>query len=108
RTAALAGAVAAWIAQNLSCSYYLLFFSPVVALYIAWEMTVRNLWGSGSIVRRIALAIAIVGTATVPFVIPYLKLRRLGFMPRSLEETDRFGADVYAYLTADANLRVWG
>ena len=26
----LAGAAAAWIAQNLSCGYYLLFFSPVV------------------------------------------------------------------------------
>jgi hypothetical protein len=28
----LAGATAAWIAQNLSCGYYLLFFSPVVVL----------------------------------------------------------------------------
>ena len=30
--------------QNLSCGYYLLFFSPVVVMYIAWEMTTRGLW----------------------------------------------------------------
>ena len=30
RLAPLAGASLAWIAQNLSCGYYLLFFSPVV------------------------------------------------------------------------------
>src|SRR5262249_33626874 len=39
----LAGATAAWIAQNLSCSYYLLYFSPVVALYVMWELTTRRL-----------------------------------------------------------------
>ena len=31
RAASLAGATAAWIAQNLSCGYYLLFFSPVAS-----------------------------------------------------------------------------
>ena len=41
RVRPLAGAAAAWIAQNLSCGYYLLFFSPVVVLYIAWELTTR-------------------------------------------------------------------
>ena len=33
---------------------------------------------------------------------------RLGFSPRSLAETRRFSADVYAYFTADPNLRLWG
>jgi hypothetical protein len=32
RIAPLAGAAVAWLAQNLSCGYYLLFFSPAVAL----------------------------------------------------------------------------
>ena len=57
---------------------------------------------------RIGLAIAIVLAATVPFLLPYLELRRLGFSPRSLAETRRFSADVYAYFTADPNLRLWG
>ena len=46
--------------------------------------------------------------ATLPFLLPYLELRRLGFSPRSLAETRRFSADVYAYFTADPNLRLWG
>ena len=52
--------------------------------------------------------VAIVLAATAPFLLPYLELRRLGFNPRSLTETRRFSADVYAYFTADPNLRIWG
>jgi len=108
RTTHLIVAAVAWIAQNLSCSYYMLFFSPVVALYVVWEVTARRLWRDVRILSRIAATVSIVVLAAVPFVIPYLKLRQLGFMPRSLYETDRYGADVYAYFTAHANLRAWG
>jgi len=108
RTLPLAGAAAAWIVQNLSCGYYLLFFSPIVLLYIAWEMTVRRLWTSRRAMVRIGAAGAAVFAATVPFLLPYLELRRLGFNPRSLTETKKFSADVYAYFTADPNLRLWG
>jgi hypothetical protein len=104
----LAGAAAAWLVQNLSCGYYLLFFSPVVILYIAWELTRRGLWSDGRALLRAGGAIAIVLAATVPFLLPYVELRRLGFSPRSLAETRRFSADVYAYFTADPNLRLWG
>src|SRR5947207_8048273 len=44
RTLPLAGATLAWLTQNLSCGYYLLFFSPIVVLYIGWELTRRRLW----------------------------------------------------------------
>ncbi len=108
RSRPLGGAVLAWIAQNLSCGYYLLFFAPVVALYIAWEMVTRRSWKDYAICGRLAAAIAIVALATTPFVLPYVELRRLGFNPRSLAEVDRFSADVYSYLTADAGLRLWG
>jgi hypothetical protein len=108
RARPLAGAAAAWIVQNLSCGYYLLFFSPVVVFYIAWELTTRGLWRDRKEVLEVAAACAAVGIVTVPFLLPYLELRRLGFNPRSLAETRRFSADVYAYLTADPNLRVWG
>src|SRR3954470_1756826 len=104
----LAGAAAAWLAQNLSCGYYLLFFTPIVFLYIAWELTRRDLWADRQALLRVAVACAAVLAATVPFLLPYLELRRLGFDPRSLDETRRFSADVYAYFTADPNLRLWG
>ncbi len=104
----LAGAAAAWLVQNLSCGYYLLFFTPVVFLYIAWELIRRRMWGDRRALMQIGIAIAVVLAATVPFLLPYVELRRLGFSPRSLAETRRFSADVYAYFTADPNLRLWG
>src|SRR4029453_13167466 len=39
----LAVGAAAWLLQNLSCGYYLLFFSPVLLAYLAWELTTRSL-----------------------------------------------------------------
>jgi len=108
RVRPLAGAAAAWLMQNLSSGYYLLFFTPIVVLYIAWELTRRDRWRDHTTLLRIGLAIAIVLAATAPFLLPYLELRRLGFSPRSLAETQRFSADVYAYFTADPNLWLWG
>src|SRR5262249_16275064 len=74
----------------------------------AWELTVRALWRDRRELSWIAASCAIVAAATLPFLLPYVELRRLGFSPRSLDETRRFSADVYAYFTADPNLRLWG
>jgi hypothetical protein len=104
----LAGAALAWIAQNLSCGYYLFFFSPAVVLYLIWEMTIRGAWRDRRMVLRTVAACAAVFIVTVPFLLPYLELRGLGFNPRSLGETEHFSADVYAYLSADPSLRIWG
>jgi hypothetical protein len=107
-TLPLWGAAAAWLLQNLSCGYYLLFFSPVVIAYIVWELSVRSLWTWRRVVVPVFAACAAVLVVTALFMLPYLELRRLGFNPRSLEETTKFSADTYAYLTADPNLTVWG
>jgi len=104
----LVGTAAAWILQNLSCGYYLLFFSPIVVCYAAWELTRTGRWRDRRVMRAAVLAFFAVLVATIPFLLPYVELRRLGFSPRSLDETRRFSADVYAYLTADPNLWVWG
>jgi hypothetical protein len=108
RLVPLCGAAAAWMVQNLSCGYYLLFFSPSVLLYLVWELSRRRLWTNTRVLLSILGAAAAVALATLPFLIPYAELRRLGFNPRSLVETRRFSADVYAYFTADPNLRFWG
>jgi hypothetical protein len=105
---ALAGGSAAWLVQNLSCSYYLIFFSPLLAIYVAWELTTRRLWRDVQTLGRVAMAGAAVVVATIPFVVPYVALRRMGFAARSIGETDRFSANVYAYLTADPNASLWG
>ena len=104
----LIGAVVAWVAQNLSSGYYIFFFGPAVVVYIAWELTVRHLWSNSRTVATIAAACAAVAVMTVPFMLPYLALRNRDFSPRAAREVDRFAADVYSYLTAAPNLRVWG
>jgi hypothetical protein len=107
RARPLVGAAAAWLLQNLSCGYYLLFFAPVVVLYLAWEVTTRRLWRNTRLLSFLAVTVIIVAAVTLPFVWPYVELRGRGFNPRSIAETRRFSADVYAYFTADSNVRVW-
>jgi hypothetical protein len=104
----LFGAVVAWVVQNLSSGYYIFFFGPAVVAYIAWELSVRHLWSNTRTVATIAAACAAVAVITVPFMLPYLALRNRDFSPRAAREVDRFAADVYSYLTAAPNLRVWG
>jgi hypothetical protein len=99
---------AAWVAQNLSCGYYLVFFSPVVVVYVLWETAVRDLWRDVKIVLSVAATIAGVAAATAPFLVPYWRLRQSGFRPRALDEVQKYSADVYAYLTADPALQLWG
>jgi len=98
----------AWLAQNLSSGYYLLFFSPVVVIYLTWEMTTRSLWRAPRIFTGVVGSCAAVAALATPFLLPYIELRRRGFSPRSLDETTRFSADVFAYVTADPNVRLWG
>jgi len=102
----LIGAVAAWVAQNLSCGYYVFFFSPAIVAYIGWELTVRRLWANTRVLMTVAAACAAVGAISTPFVLPYLALRKLGFSPRGPQEVDRFAADVFSYLTAAPSLRL--
>ena len=106
----LAGAAAAWIAQNLSCGYYLLFFSagrrPLHRVGADARAPVARPRGR---CRASAVAVAAVagGDRAVPAAVSRAAAARL--QPAiAARETMRFSADVYAYLTADPNLRLWG
>ncbi len=106
RLRALAGGSAAWLLQNLSCGYYLIFFTPVVLAYLAWELIVRR--AGARVALTVLAACALVAAATAPFLLPYVELRQLGFPPRPLREVVRFSADTFAWFTADPNVRLWG
>lgn len=108
RLRALAGATAALVAQQLSCGYYLLYFSPFVALYLIWEVTARRRWTDWRLLTALAVAAVADLLLTWPFLSPYLELRALGFSPRPLEEIATYSADVRAYLTAHESNRLWG
>jgi hypothetical protein len=104
----LAGAAAALVAQNLSNGYFLLFFSPLVAAYVLFEVATRRLWRDVRLWAEVGAAAAVVIAATLPFLLPYLELRRLGFPARSLFEVMTFSADVFSYWTAPSMSHVWG
>ena len=114
RPRALVGASAALVAQNLSCGYFLFFFSPFVLAYALFELGSRGLWRDRAVWTSLSLAAVGVSVATVPFLLPYLELRMLGQPGRTLQEVTTFSADVYSYLSAHwfhplygGWLRVW-
>jgi hypothetical protein len=108
RFTALAGAGLALIAQNLSCGYFLMFFAPCVAAYLLFEVASRRLWADVRMWMEVGATMAVVATVTLPFLMPYLELRQLGFPPRSYAEVVSYSADVFSYWTAPAESRLWG
>ncbi len=78
RRHALAGGAAALVAQNLSCGYYALFFSPFVVAYVIYELAARRRLGDWAAWRAFAAAGIVVALATVPFLTPYIEVRSSG------------------------------
>ena len=108
RIGPVAGATVALCAQNLSCGYYLIYFTPFVALYCLYEMADRRLWRSDQVWAGVAILWVLAAIVTWPFMKPYLELRTLGFPPRSVNEAVRYSADVLGWMTAAGGNRVWG
>src|SRR5688500_17827368 len=106
--APLFGAGAALVAQNLSNGYFLLFFAPFVISYVLFEIATRNLWKDARVWTGLSAIGVVVAAVTLPFLLPYLELRNLGFGPRALSEVRGFSADVFSYWTSPAESRIWG
>ncbi len=108
RTSALVGAGVALVAQNLSNGYFLLFFAPFALAYALFEMGTRKLWADVRVWTALSVTAIAVTVVTLPFLLPYLELRRLGFGPRVLNEVKSFSADVFSYWTSPGESRLWG
>jgi len=108
RVRALAWASVALVAQNLSCGYYLLYFSPFAGLYAVWEVWRRGLLRDRQTWIRLFAAGVFVVAATAPFLLPYAQLRNEVWGARTMAEVSRFSADVYSYATAFSEQRLWG
>ncbi|MSO49209.1 MAG: hypothetical protein EXQ49_04805, partial [Acidobacteria bacterium] len=108
RRRALVGGSAALIAQNLSCGYYVMFFSPFVAAYVLYELAARKRLRDWATWRALGLAGIVVALVTLPFLTPYLEVRNSGVGVRSLGEMTSFSADVHGFATASERLKLWG
>lgn len=108
RPRAVAGAAAALTLQNLSCGYYMLYFTPFAAAYWLYEIAARRIWHD----RRVWLAslsvVAIVALVTLPFVLPYFRVRHMTWVGvRSIDDMVNFSADTHAFVAAPQTSRLW-
>jgi hypothetical protein len=108
RRGPLIGGVAAAIAQNLSCGYFTLFFTPFLVAYVLYEIVERRLWSDPRVWRDVVIAGILVAGVTAPFLVPYGELRQSGFPRRAVEEVMLYSADVYGYLTAHGAELLYG
>jgi hypothetical protein len=105
---ALAGGTGALVLQNWSCGYYLLYFAPFVPMFV-----VHRMWALGTLRnRRTWTALLVAGGATLalslPFLLPYQRAQELFAIERPLGEVIRFSANIWSYLTASENIRLYG
>lgn len=108
RPAPLACGALALIAQNLSCGYYLFYFSPFVAAFACHEMLRRGHLRRGAAWLGLGLAAIFVCAATLPFLLPYREVRARGVILRDRAAVEHLSADVFGYLSATPSLRLWG
>src|SRR5687767_11734952 len=92
----LTGAAGAMVLQNLSCGYYLLYFSPFAAAYVLWEMAQRALLRAWRVWAQVSAAAVAVLAVTLPFLLPYAAVREQMRFGRSTSEIIRYSADVYS------------
>jgi hypothetical protein len=105
--AALGGAVAL-AAQNLSCGYFMVFFSLFVPPYVLFEIVRQGHARRWRLWAGFTLAAALVAGITLPAMRPYEALRELHGAQRSIEEIQFYSADVLGWVTAEDQLALWG
>ena len=98
----------ALVLQNLSSGYYLLFFPPFAAAYVAVGSGEAPPLARSAHVAAASAAGALVAAVTAPFLLPYAAMRTLWDTLRPAAEVSRFSADVYSYATAFSEQRIWG
>jgi hypothetical protein len=108
RTRALAGGAAALLMQNWSCGYYLIFFSPLVVLFVVHQLVAAGRGGDWRAWLMFLAAAVAVSVGTWPFLAMYLEAQRVHGFERPLAEIVGFSADIFGYVTAPEALKLLG
>lgn len=101
----LALAAAAWLLQGLTNSYYLIYFTLFIALWIGWFLVL------GRRSRELFFALAAFGLAALvamPIVLHYVAVHDALGLTRRADEIAHFSGDVLAVATAPSDLAFWG
>ncbi len=94
----------ALLVQALSCSYYLLFFLVMLALWAAWFFRP----GDGPALRNAALAGGAVMIALAPIAWTYRSIHQQYGFSRVFNDIITLSADVTSYVTASPLVWLWG
>ena len=94
--------------QHWSCGYYMIFFAPFVAIFIAHQIITSGRLRDLKLWMTFAAAAVVVFAGTWPFLALYLDAQRVHGLERPLSEVLAYSADVYGYLTASEFLKLWG
>lgn len=94
----------ALVVQGLCSSYYLLFFSVFLAVWLLWFFRPDD-WRSH---LEIVIAGAIAGVVMLPLVLGYGAIHRFYGFERSFDEIQSFSADVTSFFVSHATLLLWG
>lgn len=94
----------ALVVQGLCSSYYLLFFSVFLALWLLWFFRFEE-WRSH---LEIVIAGAIAGAAVLPLILGYQAIHRFYGFERSFDEIQSFSADVTSFFVSHSTVLLWG
>lgn len=92
------------VVQGLSASYYLLFFSVLIALWVAWFVRWRE-WRDG---LAVAAGCAIAATVLAPVAVEFLRVHARFGLSRPFGEILMYSADATSIVTGSRMLALWG
>ena len=104
----LAAGAGALVMQNWSCGYYLLYFAPFAPLFILHRMWTAGSWRSSRTWVGLLVAAGVTLGLPLPFLLPYSAAQNMFGFERTFGEVVLYSANVWSYVTASENLRVWG
>ena len=94
-----------WLLQGAANGYYLVYFTGVVVLWVAWFMAARRRWRD---VGAVSATLIVASVPLVPILYRYGAVQRELGLSRNIGEIAGFGADIAGLLCAPARLTFWG
>ena len=105
---ALALGTGALVLQNWSCVYYVMYFAPFLLLFVLHRMTTTNRLRDARLWAHVSAAAIATAALTLPFLLPYRHAHERFAVERAMMEADQYSANVWSYITASENVRLWG
>ena len=94
-----------WMLQGAANGYFLVFFSVVVGLWVAWFVIARRRWAD---LAWIGATLMVAVLPLVPILMRFRSAHAHYGLSRPPEEIAGFGADIAALLCASTSLELWG